>query len=76
MISVCSGADPNISTTGSATSDITRLLKDSPFLERVTDMDMYYQNATDPNLAHPDFFAQVRPTAPGFDCVHSANSGT
>ena len=39
-------------------------------------MDMYYQNATDPNLAHPDFFAQVRPTAPGFDCVHSANTGT
>ena len=33
---------PNISSSsGRPTSDITRLLKNSPYLERVTDMDMY-----------------------------------
>ena len=54
--------DPNISRPGASrpTSDITRLLKDSPYLERITDMDLYSQNATNPLLNHPDFFAQVR----------------
>jgi hypothetical protein len=51
---------PNISAAGSShpTSDITRLLRDSHFLERLTDMDTYYQNATDPMLNHPEFFEQ------------------
>lgn len=46
---------PNISEPGSPhpTSDITRLLRTSPFIERVTDMDTYSQNATDPELNHP-----------------------
>lgn len=51
---------PNISSPGSPhpTSDITRLLRSSPFLERVTDMDTYYQNNTDPMLNHPDYFEE------------------
>ena len=51
---------PHIFRPGSShpTSDITRLLKTSPFLERLTDMDTYYQPATDPELSHPRYFAQ------------------
>ena len=59
---------PEISQPGSKhpTSDITRLLKTSPFLERVTDMDTYYQTATDPELNHPHYFAQ---------CVNASQQG-
>jgi hypothetical protein len=51
---------PNVSAPGSLhpTSDITRMLRSSPFLERITDMDTYYQNNTDPMINHPDYFEQ------------------
>ena len=51
---------PNISAPGSShpTSDITRMLRSSRFLERVTDMDTYYQNSTDPMLNHPEYFEE------------------
>eukprot|EP01043_Picozoa_sp_COSAG02_P007970 COSAG02_NODE_247_length_27137_cov_61.275057_16_plen_395_part_00 len=60
---------PNISAPGSShpTSDITRLLRSSWFLERVTDMDTYYQNNTDPMLNHPEYFEEcARASQVGF----------